>query len=210
MLAGLQEMLPPGMQVRSVPEIRDRIVAAADDLEAGATINHPLARLAIALTVIVPHPQLAARLCAVHDAAMLGWLPTMDFFRSIEHDWMARSLTKTIAGAGTLPITRADGSDEARSVPDRARDIARRLFATSLRFSVPSDAPSEAPELPEIFQMLHDVLGEEAFSALARRGENGLRRPFIRPRLADDTDLRRPCCCPRGCRASQSAARIRW
>ena len=85
---------------------------------------------------------------------------------------------KTMAAAGTLPITRADGSHEERPVPDRARDIARRLVATSLRFSAPSDAPSEAPELPEIVQMLRDVLGEEAFSALACRGEDGAPAPF--------------------------------
>jgi hypothetical protein len=176
--AEAQGMLPLGARAESVQEVRDRLVAAALELEASAKIDHPCGRWAIGLTLIVPHPQLSVRICGIHDSAMLGWLPSMDFFRSIDADWTARSLVKTIAAGGTLPLTGSDGSREERPIPDQARDIARRWESTSLQFLARTDVLERAPELPELFHMLLQVLGKEAFMELTRGGEEGSPVPF--------------------------------
>jgi hypothetical protein len=168
--AELQWMLPPGTRAESVQEVRDQLVASALDIEAGATIEHPFARWAIGLTLIVPHPQLSVRVCGIYGASMLGWLPTMDFFKFIEGNWTIRSLVKSIAAGGTLPLTRPDGSREERPIPDQACDIARRWVSTSLQFSARPDVPDESPELPEILEMLLQVMGAEAFAACSRSG----------------------------------------
>lgn len=161
-LAGLYPAPPSEVQAWSRRELCERLVSEASDLAAGSTVERPIARWVIFLTLVYPHPLFSARVCN----GMLGLLPVTDIFRHTTSDWAIRSLIKGIATGGTLPISYTDGSCVERPISDRAREIARRWGATSLCFRRAKD---ESLGDHEVFGMLLEVLGPGVFSGLDQR-----------------------------------------
>lgn len=161
-LAGLYPPPPREVRAWSRQELCERLVSDAGEIAGGATVERPLARWVISLTLTFPHPVFSARVCN----GMLGLLPVTDIFRLTALDWAFRSLIKAIAGGGTLPVTYVDGSCVERPISDRSQEIARRWVATSLRFR---QTEEESPGDLEIFGMLFEVLGPDIFSGHEQR-----------------------------------------